>query len=284
MGPKDSTLLIIERAKAQHITPKEHTVRVETTRYKPRTPPDGVSLGEEFEEIAKIFQRRSQLVLRERVPHTNSRGRVISLWEHHWINPERRRQLKVYSHKRLRRPPRSLDSLKAVAMSSWQRKKPMSYPNERLWLKHGEKWEAWRVIVEAGHISHMAGNDVDLAYINFGNRDHFRVSPQALDPKAMRAWLESVQWAAQKLGGKVENVLMSRKLIQRLGVGYSSREWAKHPLSRLVRQAPGHDGHHHIRLSEETAKTRALALTELNARGLLLPALGISRVKRTGDQ
>ncbi len=199
-------------------------------------------------------------------------GGSMGLW--HFVDPKKGQQLEVMTPApvgRRRGPPplpRLADAVE-VRIARWQDKKPGSFPGEVLWIRQTDGWQPWSQVAEAGHISHLSGLDVDIAYVTRDNQRHFAVDPAAMDVPGTWRWFEVLVTVARELKAPVESILVDRVILDHLraNLPMSGRDSLKrHPLWRLIAVSPGHDGHHHVRIAEPAPRTEALARAALEGR------------------
>lgn len=245
-------------------------------------------------DVAKIVASGA-LVDRHKieVDGVDEKGKPATATLSHWVLESAKRQVIVVTDKA---PGKRLDyaDVRELRLSDWQAKKPGSTPGEVLWLRGDAKalpavnvpvnpkggkprfakpaaaaqfaWTHWEQLYEAGHITHLSGIDADLSYVTDANRAHFAVDLDAMDVQATFRWWELLVEAGKRLGTPVDAILVDpaverhiKKSLPKKGPGakVGSPVWA------LLARVGGHDGHHHVRIVEASAKAEKAAREQL---------------------
>ncbi len=161
-----------------------------------------------------------------------------------------------------------------LRVARWKPGKPESFAGETRWRPLRDAaaevvgWDRWRMLGEAGHVTHLAGRDVDISYASRGNQGLSHVRLKKIDAKLSFRWFQILTETAASYGTPVE----------RIWVGPHVRAWLKRKLpsgergsdlwQQLVQTLPGHDAHHHLRLASPSAEDDAQALAELRSEPL----------------
>ena len=237
------------------------TLRVAETRYTAATI-DPTQLRELEETFAKMAKRNLQ-VAADKV--SDYRG-DLALW--HFVNPREGFQMEVLGRGR---PNRSVvfGDVVEIRFARWQDKKIGSFPSEILWVREDSGWTRWFQLNEAGHISHLSGIDADLSYITKENGSHFAVDLEAMDVPATWRWFELLDETARRMKVPVEAILVDRVIRDHLRANLPMKgkgSVARHRLWGIIKVSGGHDGHHHLRIHEGSAKQEKAALKALSGR------------------
>ncbi len=230
-------------------------LRVESTRYL-ETPATADEVDAMKAKLKKISTKRNR-VSKRRVRHFDHRKQKrVRAWRYHWVDTRRRRQLVLITDKPIGRRL-SFRSVIDARLSSYQDRKPGSFPNQTMWRPGANgQWLRWAQVYEAGHVSHHSGRDADLSYITKENTRHFAVDYEALDVAATWAWFESLEAAAKGAGVELELILVDPRIKRHLKK-HLPKAATKTPLFRnVLRLSRGHDGHHHIRVVADASRER----------------------------
>ena len=241
-------------------------LRVATTRY---TFPHDASPSDARDAFAHMRRLVSKgvLVRSHRVRHLGEDNRIEHLWRQHWIDTRRRRQLVTLSTKKQRKGLKEAWLIEA-RVAAWRRNKPDSFADERRWVRRGPNatdWTRWQAMREAGHVSHMGGSDADISFVTRGNQRHFAIDLSVLDAAKTWDWFKALDAAATALDTRVEAILLSRSIINALSRHLPAEEKRSKLWRQRVRRSPGHDAHHHLRLTKPTAQSERKAKALLEA-------------------
>ncbi len=167
-----------------------------------------------------------------------------------------------------------LDKVVELRIARWRPGKPESFAGETRWRPIRDEaaqllgWDRWRMLGEAGHVTHLAGRDVDISYASRTNQGLSHVRLKKIDAKLSMRWFQLLAETAASYGTPVE----------RIWVGPRVRAWLKRKLPsgerdtvlwrQVVQTLPGHDAHHHLRLASPSAEDDAQALAELRSEPL----------------
>lgn len=163
-----------------------------------------------------------------------------------------------------------LSTLAEVRISSWKPGKPESFSGEtRLRPVRGEAgqivgWSQYKMLGEAGHVSHTSGRDADIAFVFTDNRGMARPSLKKLNVKATLRWMQILHETAASLGTPLDSVFVSKAVRQWLGRKMPSDFKQSELWQKVVQVAPGHDAHHHVRLVPPAPADDAAALADLS--------------------
>ena len=200
--------------------------------------------------------RGSQLVELRRVRTTDEAGHTRGLWRSHWISRVSEKQLILFSTSPLEtQTPLSgqLGRIVEMRFSRYVPKKPLSFRSEQRWVKkqgsRAARWEAWRMIHEAGHQTHTSGRDVDISYVTHGNTRHFTGSWKALDGRRTWQWFRLLEKATVQAGSRIERVLVGPRARRVVARRLSKVERRSRLFSDVLRSVEGHEGHHHLRIA-----------------------------------
>jgi hypothetical protein len=245
------------------------TLRTSTHRYTFPHTPEVEERGKAFATLASIAKRGAR-VESTIVRHVGEDGLTEDRWRDHWVDSKRRRQLVTLSRREQgeRLQMRWVDSAR---VANWQQRKPGSFPKEHRWMRSAPdaqgrtSWTRWQAMREAGHVSHMGGSDADISFVTAANSRHFAVDLSVFDARRTWAWFQALYAAAAALGTSLDVVLISSPIIRALESQLTRAE-KRSPLWRaLIRRAPGHDAHHHLRLAapsqDSDARARAVLLS-----------------------
>lgn len=254
--------------------PGGQAVRVATRRFAAVAPSkkpvrDRREVAKMLAEVAKLVQTGEVVRHDAVVTWDGQAGVERKAWLQHRLDRKRGRQVQLITA----RPLVGELDLTAVAelrVSKWKPGKPESFSGESRWRRVtdalGEPhWQKWKMLSEAGHLSHLSGRDADVSFVTVDNRGLQAVRLKKLDVSATWRWMEILTATAAELGTPIEHIL----------VGPRVRKWMGKRLGQAAKQsalwrdvlvtAAGHDAHHHIRLVPPSAADDAEALAELQA-------------------
>jgi murein endopeptidase len=272
-GP-DEDVWVEETLLAQHSS-SPLRLRVATRRYTKSATPE-LDHVKEMHREANALMRRGTLLSTTTLPSWSVSG-VHKRVRQHWVSPGTRGQLVVYSTRKQRRRLR-LNDVMEIRFSRFSARKPQSYQAERRWVptrvKEGkrtriESWSRYTAVYEAGHITHLAGRDADISFATHGNLSHFAVNIPNIDAVATLHWFEALSAAARATGTEVEKILVDQSVIRHLRSNLPEPALRTTLFKQVIKRAPGHNAHHHLRL---TAPTK---VSEANGRRLLSALKGV---------
>lgn len=253
-------------------------LRVATRRYAPAPLPERPRAQKRL--IAKMLRAAKQAirsgdrVLRaQAVTSWSAGGHALaaqgSVTVEHRIDRRRKRNVLVLG--------KNLATASEIRLSRWHPRKPGSLSGEERWQPtRGDDgktvWTRWRLLSEAGHLSHDAARDADVSYASLDDDWHFRKGIQKIDAAATWRWLELLEATALQAGTPVERVLVDKR-VRRYLARHLPREARKTTTWQLLTVSKGHDAHHHIRLGSASAAVEAVAQAELATPGAILAAV-----------
>jgi len=132
-------------------------------------------------------------------------------------------------------------------------------------------WRRYTSLYEAGHITHLAGRDADISFVTHDNRSHFAVDIGNIDAIATWHWFEALAAAARETGTEVEKILVDRSVIQHLKAELPQAALATKLFKAVIKRAPGHNAHHHLRLLAPTKASEASGAKLLDGLASLTP-------------
>lgn len=231
----------------------------------------GVATAEDLAAMSADTRRvakRANVVEQRRV-WTDEGGERVPHWLTHWVDRRARIQVVAIS---VDKPGRrfSADDALELRWSSWRPKQPGSFPGEVRWVRseaaEASPWERWRLVYEAGHISHHSGLDADLGYVTVDNARHFAVDLDAMDVAGTWRWFELLVEVGDALGHPVELILVDAKVRRHLARNLPRKARRGALFTRILRVSGGHDGHHHLRLTASPRAAERRAAAALDAR------------------
>lgn len=253
-------------------------LRVATRRYI-QTPTPEPEQAKEMLRQANALVRDGTLLSTRALPFWTPAG-VQTRVRQHWVSPGTRGQLVAYSKGKQRRRLRSKDILE-LRFSRFSARKPQSYQSERRWVptRTGdgrrapiEGWSRYTAVYEAGHITHLAGRDADISFATHNNLSHFAVDVPNIDAVATLRWFEALSAAAKATGTEVEKILVDRSVIEHLKAHLPKAAQETALFKERIKRAPGHNAHHHLRLTAPTERSEARARELLSRLASLDPA------------
>jgi hypothetical protein len=260
--------------------PERLRIRVETRRYWSATTPDRDELDGSF-RIASRLVARGMEISSKRVRTYSPAGGTRELWRQHFVDMGSKRQVVTYSSKRLRRgaDPGAVEEMR---FSAWRPGKPRSYAQEIRWARGASDaadgarpWERSLMVHEAGHVTHLAGEDADISWVTDENRRHFAVDLGAMDVAGTWAWLGHLETAAREVGVPIDRILIDPKIRRHLERRLTREQKRTSLWTETIRLASGHDGHHHLRLTPPGSAANLAGLTLLRAMPTYEPAAAI---------
>ncbi|TNF28379.1 MAG: hypothetical protein EP329_17965 [Deltaproteobacteria bacterium] len=244
------------------------TLRVETRRRRWA----GTLTKDDLADLTDIVRRtatRAHEIDARRTVTVGADGMPAERWVTHYVDPAKRRQLVAVTASRVRRRL-ALDDALELRLSDWSPKKPESYRGETRYRPVAfpgtpPRWDRWRQLYEAGHLSHHNGRDVDLSYVTRDNRSHFAIDVDAMDVAATWRWFELLVEVGDELKTPVEMILVDPKIKRHLAANLPASAKTTDLWRRVIRLASGHDGHHHLRIAAADARTEDRARRALAA-------------------
>lgn len=242
-------------------------LRVAERRHMALSPPTADDVATLEADTRRIATRRN--VVAQTRTWSDDRGERLARWRTHWVDRRARRQLVAITADKPTRRFTADDALE-LRWSAWRPKQPGSFPGEVRWLRAPADapapWERWRLVYEAGHISHHSGLDADLSYVTADNERHFAVDLEAMDVAGTWRWFELLVEAGEALGHPVELILIDAKVKRHLAKNLPAKARRSPLFTRILRISGGHDGHHHLRLAASTRSGERRAAAALVAR------------------
>ncbi|MCB9728605.1 MAG: penicillin-insensitive murein endopeptidase [Deltaproteobacteria bacterium] len=229
-------------------------LRVETRRYWSPTEPDADDREASVRIASRLISRGLEVSARKVRSYTPEGG-TLELWRQHFIETSSKRQVVTLSTRKLRR---GVDPAAIVEMrfSAWRPGKPRSYADEILWTRalptagaDEARWQRSLMVREAGHVTHLAGEDADISWVTVGNLRHFAVDFDAIDVEQTWAWLGHLEAAAQEVGVPIDRILVDPRVKRLMSRKLSRAQKRTRLWNETIRLASGHDGHHHLRLA-----------------------------------
>jgi len=284
-GPPDERVLVTNRLLAKDGSADTLRVRAARTRHR-ELPAASPEETQAFEATLGRLMKGKRIASRAVVSEDGA-GVRAGLWLSHFVAPEAHQQVVLVTRTR---PGKRLDwaEVVEVRLSTWQDKKPGSFPDEVRWVvesvvrapstarKKGARatpasavrFARWALMYEAGHITHLSGVDADLSYVMIDDKRQFAVDLDNIDVPATWRWLEIVEATARELGTPVDAVLVDasvkRHFERTLGRDPKALAAAKRSKAwRLLTLVGGHDAHHHLRIVEAPVAMEAAARKRL---------------------
>lgn len=246
-------------------------IRVETRRYWSAAEPDRDDLDSSFRIATRLVSRGVE-VSAKRVRTYSPAAGTRELWRQYFIDAGSKRQVVTLSSKRLRHTA-DPGTVEEMRFSAWRPGKPRSYASEIRWVQTpalvadgARPWERSLMVHEAGHVTHLAGEDADISFVTHENRRHFAVDFGALDVAGTWSWMEQLQAAADAIGVPIDRILVDPRIKRLLSDGLTREQKRGKLWTETLGLASGHDGHHHLRLSPPGKAANLAGLTVL--RGL----------------
>ncbi|MEZ4266938.1 MAG: hypothetical protein R3F39_11205 [Myxococcota bacterium] len=246
-------------------------IRVETRRYWSAAEPDRDDLESSFRIASRLVSRGVEVSAKQVRTYSPAEG-TRELWRQHFIDTGSKRQVVTLSSKRLRRTA-DAGAVEEMRFSAWRPGKPRSYAKEIRWVRApalvadgARPWERSLMVHEAGHVTHLAGEDADISWVTEENRRHFAVDFGALDVVGTWSWMGHLQAAADAIGVPIDRILVDRRIKRLLDRGLTRDQKRGTLWNETLRLASGHDGHHHLRLAPPGKAANLAGLTVL--RGL----------------
>lgn len=197
-----------------------------------------------------------------------SRGQEVVGWLQQRVDKRKGLQLHWIGARAIVGAP-DWNSLVEARLSAWKPGKPESFAGETRWRPLRDPsgavagWDHWKMLHEAGHMSHAGGRDADLGFVTVDNRGMSHVRLKKLDVAATYRWMEILTETAQQLGSPVEGIFVGKHVRHFMNKRLSKEHRQSELWQHVVQVVPGHDAHHHVRLSMPTAHDDAVALAEL---------------------
>ncbi len=195
----------------------------------------------------------------------------------HWIDHASARQLVVVTtgsagnDRSLR-----LADVRDVRIGPWSPGRPGVFPSETRWLARADlappigpagtptrAWEAWELLIEGAHATHMAGRDADLSYPVADPKRRFADAVEHVDLRATWDWFEALTTTAQRLGTPIDAILIGPRLYARILRELPGARQSPLITARLVRVIRDHDDHQHIRITPPSPDAAAAARSAL---------------------
>ena len=254
----------------------EHqTLRVATRRFAQAAPHKKPQ--RDRRELAKMLDGVRHLVAKGEIVRHDAvltwdaqAGVARKSWVQHRVDRKHGKQVQLVTTRPLV-DGLDLSAVVELRVSNWKPGKPESFSGESRWrptldLQSGAvRWQKWKMLSEAGHLSHLSGRDADVSFVTVDNRGLQAVRLKKLHVAATWHWLQILTATAEELGTPVEHILIGphvrKYLAKRLGKEAKSTELWRQVLIVAV----GHDAHHHIRLLAPSAADDAEAMLELQA-------------------
>ena len=150
-----------------------------------------------------------------------------------------------------------------VRLGYWLPGRPGVFPGEVRWIRSGDVWQAYELLVEGAHATHMAGRDADLSYAVADADQRFTEVPAAVDLPATWAWFETLVATGKALGTPIDRIIVGPKMQARFLKEIPGAKRSPLFADKIIRLVRGHDDHHHVRLGEPTPEADADALRSL---------------------
>jgi len=238
------------------------TLRVATRRRRWAGTLTSEDLGELQDILRRSATRRNKADERRTVT-VDADGMAAERWVTHFVDSGKRRQVVAITRDRVRRRLDLEDALE-IRVSHWSAKKPASFKGETRYRPVAfpgapPRWDRWRQVYEAGHISHHGGRDADLSYVTRDNTRHFAVDIEAMDVDATWRWFQLLVAVGEELGTPVDMILVDPAIKRHLGRHLPTSAKRTDLWRRVIRLSRGHDGHHHLRILPADARTEARA-------------------------
>ena len=195
-------------------------------------------------------------------------GREVVAWLHHRIDRKKGVQVQWIGSRAIVGRA-DWDSLAEVRISKWHALKPESFAGELRWRPQRDVqgqivgWQKWKMLSEAGHMSHTSGRDADISFVSTDNRGLRHPRLRKLDAQATWRWLQVLEQTGLALGTPIEHIFVGKKVRAWLGRRMAAADRQSNLWQQVVQVMPGHDAHHHVRLTAPSAGDDAAALVDL---------------------
>lgn len=270
--PEPTSPVLEEHRLTGHNGDVEHLrIRVETRRYWSAAEPDPGDLDSSLRIASRLISRGVEVSAKRVRTYSPAEG-TRELWRQYFIDTGSKRQVVILSRKRLRRTA-DPGAVEEMRFSAWRPGKPRSYAQEIRWVRApalvaggARPWERSLMVHEAGHVTHLAGEDVDISFVTEDNQRHFAVDFGALDVAATWSWMGHLKEAADEIGVPIDRILVDARIKRLMDRGLTRAQKRGKLWTEILRLASGHDGHHHLRLTPPGKAANLAGLTVL--RGL----------------
>jgi len=177
-------------------------------------------------------------------------------WRQRWVDTKHFRQAIIVVSNR-RRPFRLSDA-SDVRLSPWAPARPGEARGERRWTRTGDAWQAWLLIEEGAHVTHMAGLDADLSYPMKVPARRFALDSAGIDLAATWDWFETLDATATALGTPIDRIVVGAQVLPRL-MQVPGAKQSRLARAKMLKIVANHDDHHHLRLARPTPEIDAAA-------------------------
>jgi len=172
-------------------------------------------------------------------------------WRQRWVDPKHFRQaIVVVSAKR---KPFRLADASDVRLSPWAPARPGEARGERRWTRSATTWQAWGLIEEGAHATHMAGLDADLSYPMKDPWRRFALDPAGIDTAATWDWFVTLYATAEALGTPLDRIVVGGRVLPRLLQEVPGAKTSPLMRNKILTIVGNHDDHHHVRLKRPSA-------------------------------
>lgn len=243
-----------------------HTVLVQIRRYRALAVPAPAALAELESIVVRTASRAELATTTEWRDPDGTRVR-----RRHWIDRASARQVVVVSTGD--DPTLRLDDVRDVRIGPWAPGRPGAFPSETRWLAQPgpqapeaastRTWQAWQLLEEGAHATHMAGRDADLSYPIADPKRRFTDAVDLVDLPATWEWFETLTTTASALGTPIDAIMVGPRTYARILRELPKARQSPLIRDRIVRVIRDHDDHQHVRITPTTAKDAAAARAAL---------------------
>lgn len=242
------------------------TLLVHMRRYRSLDTPDQAALNALETNLVRAASRAELAATSEwRDPD----GTLVR--RRHWIDHATARQLVVVTvgtDRTIR-----LADVRDVRIGPWSPGRPGVFPSETRWLARPgpptprgaptRTWQAWELLIEGAHATHMAGRDADLSYPVPDPKRRFVDAVDTIDLRATWAWFETLTATAERLGTPMDAILIGPRLYARILRELPNARQSPLIKDRILRVIRDHDDHQHVRITPPTSQAAAAARSAL---------------------
>jgi len=222
---------------------------------------------------ARVMETADALVKAKVVTHkqvqswSDAKNALMSRWVTHFVG--RYKQMVAVTRAPLDPTKPLSDQLGSVVELRFSKRvlrKPLSFKDEVRWTsadvdpeRTPTGWERWALVHEAGHQTHIAGRDLDVGYVTEKNEFTFTTSPEKVDVPMTWYWFESLDRAARRSGTALQRIIVGPRMHRLFKKELALKKLDSRLFKQVVKVAPGHDGHHHIRVAPVTTMDAPIA-------------------------
>ena len=179
-------------------------------------------------------------------------------WRQRWIDTSHFRQAIIVVT--TKRQPFRQEDARDVRLSPWAPARPGEARAERRWTRAADgTWQAWGLIEEGSHVTHMAGLDADLSYPMKVPSRRFATDPAGIDAAATWDWFVTLHATAEALGTPIDRIVVGGQVLPMLLRDVPGARQSRLVRDKLLKIVGNHDDHHHVRLARPSAEAEAAA-------------------------